>query len=211
MAPKQKKKVRVDPEENQFLRAIEKEPENRSICLVYADWLEERGEPRNEAVRVEEEMRSIPIYSDRYWALKPRRAELRKTLDRAWLKRMNYHETTYEPVFREVPDGWRERWRLIREFAERWFGVPMPDVGGRQKEIKKIEREHKVALPPSLKEWVAFIADLEENKVAVDIEYGDENKFMDSDDELVFLRTTETGSFTMSRKRGWNNQIRRLL
>jgi uncharacterized protein (TIGR02996 family) len=181
------KKNSAEPVEKQFLQAIDEQPEDRTVRLVYADWLEDRNDRRAEIVRVEEEMRSVPIYSDRYWTLKPRRAELRRTLDRVWLERMNYHQMTYEPVYREVPDGWKERWRLIREFAERWFAVPMSDIGGRKKEIEKIEQDQKVTLPPSLKEWVAFIADLQENDIRVDIEYGNETEFWAWEDGLLFL------------------------
>src|SRR5438093_1127867 len=96
--------------EAQFLAEIESRPDDRSVRLVYADWLEEHGEEeRAEAVRVEEEMRRVPICSDRYWELKPRRNKVRKKCDKKWLEQMRYG-TDYEPVFRDVPEGWRERW-----------------------------------------------------------------------------------------------------
>jgi uncharacterized protein (TIGR02996 family) len=87
-------KSQVLPEEEQFLRVIDGQPGDRSVRLAYADWLEERGDSRSELVRIEEEMRTIPIFSDQYWQLKPRRAQLRKTLDPVWLKRMNYQQAT---------------------------------------------------------------------------------------------------------------------
>ena len=60
-----------------FLRAIEAEPGDRTRRLVFADWLDERADPRGELIRVEEEMRTLPAFSDRFWELKPRRNELR--------------------------------------------------------------------------------------------------------------------------------------
>jgi uncharacterized protein (TIGR02996 family) len=145
--------------ESQFLAEIAARPEDRSARLVYADFLEERGDARAELIRVEEEMRRVAIYTDRYWELKPRRNALRAKCREGWLGQMQYG-TDYEPVFREVPDGWKERWRLLREFTERWHRIEMPDVGGRTKEVKKIEKTLKLKLPPAVREWVGFSLDL---------------------------------------------------
>jgi uncharacterized protein (TIGR02996 family) len=143
-----------------FLRAIEAEPGDRTRRLVFADWLDERADPRGELIRVEEEMRTLPVFADRFWELKPRRNELRESAGPEWCGRMRYG-TECEPVFRHgVPDGWRERWRLIREFAERWHRIPMPDVGGRQKDIAEAEARLGRKLPPSVREWIAFLYDV---------------------------------------------------
>jgi uncharacterized protein (TIGR02996 family) len=142
-----------------FLRAIEAEPGDRTRRLVFADWLDERADPRGELIRVEEEMRTLPVFSDRFWELKPRRNELRAAAGPEWCGRMRYG-TEREPVFRHgVPDGWRDRWRLIREFTERWHRVPMADVGGREKEIAEAEARLGRTLPPSVREWIAFAHD----------------------------------------------------
>src|SRR4051812_28237780 len=98
-------------EDTPFLEAINASPDDHAIRLVYADWLEERGDPRAELIRIEEEMREIAVYSNRYWQLKPRRNELRRQLDAGWQQVMRYG-TEYTPVFRHGwPDGWKERWR----------------------------------------------------------------------------------------------------
>jgi uncharacterized protein (TIGR02996 family) len=142
-----------------FLRAIEAEPGDRTRRLVFADWLDERADPRGELIRIEEEMRTLPVFSDRFWELKPRRNELRAAAGPEWCGRMRYG-TECEPVFRHgIPDGWRERWRLIREFTERWRRIPMPDVGGRQEEIAEAEAGLGRKLPPPLREWAAFMLD----------------------------------------------------
>ncbi len=119
------------PEERHFLAAIRKNLDDRLPRLVYADWLEEQGDPRGELVRIEEAVRVTPIYSDLYWKLKPRRRELLPFAPRPWLKNMGYNDgTVCRPVFADIPDGWKERWRLLREFVDRWYQIPMPDVGG---------------------------------------------------------------------------------
>jgi hypothetical protein len=65
--------------------------------------------------------------------------------------------TECEPVFRHgIPDGWRERWRLIREFTERWHRIPMNDVGDRQTDIDRMESRFGRKFPPAVREWIAF-------------------------------------------------------
>ncbi len=146
--------------DDSFLLAIEAEPADRVRRLVYADWLDDRHDPRGELVRVEEEMRTLPVFADRFWELKPRRNELRALAGGDWCARMRYG-TECEPVFRHgIPDGWRDRWRLIREFTERWHRIPMPDVGGRANEIAQAETRLQRELPPSLREWIAFAHDV---------------------------------------------------
>jgi uncharacterized protein (TIGR02996 family) len=151
------------PQERHFLAAIEAQPDDRTSRLVYADWLDERGDSRGELIRIEEEMRGIPIHSDRYWQLKPRRNELRRSAGKLWLKQMSYG-TPYEPVFRDVTDGWKERWRLIREFIERRFGIPMADVDGQ----KKKSDSRLADLSPSIREWVTLIRQLRKQRTFKD-------------------------------------------
>jgi uncharacterized protein (TIGR02996 family) len=145
---------------DEFLSAIESQPSDRTLRLVFADWLDEQSDPRGELIRIEEEMRALPVFSDRFWELKPRRNALREQAGTEWCGRMRYG-TECEPVFRHgIPDGWRERWRLIREFTERWHRIPMGDVGGRQKEIAEAEARLGRELPPSVREWIAFRNDV---------------------------------------------------
>lgn len=143
-----------------FLSAIRATPGDITTRLVYADWLEDRADQRSELVRVEEEMRQLPIYSDRYWDLKPRRNALRALAATDWLEVMGYGADC-QSVFRHgFPDGWKERWRLIREFTDRWHRRPLPDVGGRAEEVRQTEAVLGRPLPPSLREWVAFAHDV---------------------------------------------------
>lgn len=145
-----------------FLRAIADSPDP-SLRLVYADWLEEHGDLRAELVRIEEESRTVPVYSDRYWKLQPRRRELLESgAPRPWLKTMGYDSPS--PIFAHgVPDGYKERWRLIRAFVERWHGLSLGDVGGRKNEVRATEKRLGRTLPPSLREWVAFAFDFRKN------------------------------------------------
>jgi uncharacterized protein (TIGR02996 family) len=147
-------------DEAAFLAAIRAAPKDSAPRLVFADWLDERGDPRCELVRIEEEMRRLPVYSDRFWQLKPRRNELRAQATPDWLEAMGYG-TDCQPTFRHgVPDDWKGRWRLIREFYERWHRRPLGDVGGRADEIREVEARLGRTLPPSVREWVAFAHDV---------------------------------------------------
>jgi uncharacterized protein (TIGR02996 family) len=144
-------------DEAAFLAAIASDPATR---LVYADWLEDRSDPRAELIRIEEEMGNLPVFADRYWELKPRRNQLRAASPSEWLQTMRYGTDT-QPVFRHGwPEGWRERWRLIREFVDRWHQIPLPDVGGRQDKIREAEKRLKRKLPPAMREWIAFAYDV---------------------------------------------------
>lgn len=144
-----------------FPAAIAADPADRTVRLVYADWLEERDDPRHELVRACERMRQVPVYSDEYWHRKARRNELRAVCPADWLAATGYDGSDYDPIFRDgLPDDWRGRWRVVREFTERWCGVPMPDVGGRPEDVRAEEERLGVALPPSVREFVAFAFDV---------------------------------------------------
>ena len=61
--------------EASFLAAIQRDPNDEASRLVYADWLEERGDERAEYVRLENLM----------WKGPPRLAQLQRKLDPNWL------------------------------------------------------------------------------------------------------------------------------
>lgn len=143
-----------------FIAAVHSAPFGDPSRLVYADWLEERGDARGELIRIEDEMRQLPAFTDQYWRLKARRNELRACATADWLATMGYGRNT-SPVFSHgVPDYWKGRWRLIREVVERWQGHSLSDVGGHAAEVQSIESRLVTRLSPAVQEWVAFIHDL---------------------------------------------------
>jgi hypothetical protein len=73
---------------------------------------------------------------------------------------MTKKRANYEPCLSDFPIGCEERWRAIREFTRRWHRVALPDVGGQQSKIKKVENKLGYALPVSCREWIAFVGDL---------------------------------------------------
>lgn len=145
-------------DEATFLAAIQTTPSDVALRLIYADWLEEHGQQgSSELIRVSETMRDLPVFSDEYWQLKARRNELRMACPPDWLAVTGYDGSRYDPLFRDaIPPDLKGRWRLIREFTERWHGIPMCDVGGRLAEVDATERRLGRQLPASLREYVAY-------------------------------------------------------
>jgi uncharacterized protein (TIGR02996 family) len=159
MAKQRKRNGPRQMEDEAFIRTIQERPDDALSRLVYADWLEERGDLRGELIRIEEEMRNLRPWVDRFWQLKPRRDELRQKADATWLTSMAYG-TDYQPIFRDYPDDWRSRWRLIRELVERWHGVPTGDVGRIAPRVHVTEENVGYELPAAVREWITFLDDL---------------------------------------------------
>jgi uncharacterized protein (TIGR02996 family) len=55
-------------DDSQFLAAIAADPRDAALRQVYADWLEERGDPRGEFIRLEDAARQHPVFADGYWS-----------------------------------------------------------------------------------------------------------------------------------------------
>ena len=67
-----------------FVAAIVASPDDPAARSVYADWLEDRGDPRAELVRIEAELWREPIDLVRVRRLIPRRIDLRRDVDPRW-------------------------------------------------------------------------------------------------------------------------------
>jgi uncharacterized protein (TIGR02996 family) len=70
-------------DEAAFLAAIHAAPEDGNLRLVYADWLEERGDPRGEYLRLEYQLSHMPITL--------RLAQLREQIDPSWIALVGRH------------------------------------------------------------------------------------------------------------------------
>lgn len=145
--------------ERAFLKAIAESPDDQQLRYVFADWLEEKGDQRAELVRIEEQSKSLALWSDEYWGLKSRRNELRKSCKPKFLKTLNYGQR-YEPVFANCPEDALSRWRLIREFTERFFNLELPDVGREPSDIDEIQLVPRDQIPVSIVEWMSFTEDI---------------------------------------------------
>jgi uncharacterized protein (TIGR02996 family) len=142
-------------EEESILRSIQAHPADAAVRLVYADWLEERGDLRGEFIRIQEEMNTLPVYSDRYAELKRRRNELIEQVDAGWRERLGY-VPRHRPMFTHLPERRIERWRLVEEFIDTWHKPHKPEDGASEEELQATERRLGFRLPTALREWHAL-------------------------------------------------------
>src|ERR1700731_4683476 len=81
------------PREQDFIRAIIANPTDDALRLVFADWLEERGDPRGEYLRTQTALTGLPKKDRRYAGFKKRLQELRPSIDPeslAWFNTLRY-------------------------------------------------------------------------------------------------------------------------
>jgi uncharacterized protein (TIGR02996 family) len=82
-----------------FLTAIRANPEDDALRLVYADWLEERGDPRGELLRLEMTV-DRPAHPELHELA--RLQELQHTLDRDWV--LTVGRANFGRVYFMLPD-----------------------------------------------------------------------------------------------------------
>jgi uncharacterized protein (TIGR02996 family) len=68
-----------------FLNDILKQPEDEANQLVYADWLEDRDDPRSEYLRLTLRLGKLPPYDGQYASIETRLTELEPGLDAIWV------------------------------------------------------------------------------------------------------------------------------
>jgi uncharacterized protein (TIGR02996 family) len=68
-----------------FLRDIGENPADDTARLVYADWLDEQGDPRGRYLRAEVELAALPEEDERLKALGTELRQLRESLDAGWV------------------------------------------------------------------------------------------------------------------------------
>jgi uncharacterized protein (TIGR02996 family) len=139
-------------EEAAFLRAVQANPNDVAVRLVYADWLEERGDPRGEYLRIACALSSpTTTPSGKGPKPRPRRATLwarlqtlRPTLDIKWLARVGglFH-------FLAATNA-RERMDELEHFIEFWYGPWKPEYGEPESRLRKLP------LPYPLRRFYAF-------------------------------------------------------
>jgi carbon storage regulator len=72
------------PEEIPFLQAIQENPDDEGIRLVFADWLEERADPLGDLIRTQCQLAKLPPTDNRRHALEVRDGILWAEHGRAW-------------------------------------------------------------------------------------------------------------------------------
>jgi uncharacterized protein (TIGR02996 family) len=113
-------------DEAAFIRAIQENLDDDGPRLVYADWLEERGDERGEYLRLEYQLASIPA----------RLAQLRQIIDPSWLAAVSKRCKVVLVSFR--PGRKIETIRLVREIA----GIGLLEAKKRVESSRSIVKDH---------------------------------------------------------------------
>ena len=135
---------------NPFLQAVLNEPEDDLARLVYADWLDEQGDPRGEFIRVQVELATLTPADDSWRDLKNRETELLNQYLADWFDGMRrvwsgFSQCKYQPFFTgrgscQLVRGFREsarvRTRVFLEHAAKIF-EQMP-----LRKLRLFERDH---------------------------------------------------------------------
>ncbi len=91
-----------------FLQAIIENPDDDDVRLIFADWLDEREDPRGEFIRIQVE-RARPSLDERQQTMNERReAELFRAHEKEWVAPLR---------------PWVREWRFVRGFVE-WVRIP---------------------------------------------------------------------------------------
>jgi uncharacterized protein (TIGR02996 family) len=127
-------------EEGAFIRAILAAPDDAALRLVYADWLEERGDPRGEYLRCQCQRVGLPPKNRRHAALRARQEELRRQ-----------HAAVIVPWQARLTLGrvqaLLERMRGQGEGAKEWPEVYTPGPRLTERALARWEARNGVALP----------------------------------------------------------------
>jgi uncharacterized protein (TIGR02996 family) len=135
-----------------LITEIEAAPRRLDRRLIYADWLEERADPRSEFIHVCHEMESLKPWEECYVELFRTRQKLRADIDPGWLRRLNYFDQ-HSPMFTELPPDRPSRWRLLTLFLELWYR-PVKDTDRvSERVVDSTERRLGLDIPAALKEW----------------------------------------------------------
>jgi uncharacterized protein (TIGR02996 family) len=154
-------------DESAFLAAILADADNDTPRLVYADWLEERGDPRGEFIRVQCEFEAAsqndswpegPAGMNRYNALRERESRL-----------LTFHAAEWAAPLRPLMGaGFRPRFR--RGFVD-WLELPLREFLAKGDEINRLTplagvtlkilpADHTISVPGEGPDWLQLIRDL---------------------------------------------------
>src|SRR5438067_1186426 len=110
-----------DPTEEALFQTILEHPDEDAPRLVYADWLDEHGDPdRAEFIRVQCELARLPGDDSRRPALPQGEEALLRRYRKSWFKpfrKLRPAKFDYDMAWANWPTGWQ--WR--RGFVERFF------------------------------------------------------------------------------------------
>lgn len=142
-------------DEAALLAHIRGHPDEATAKLVYADWLDERGDPRAAVIRAAERLNTLSVLDAEYWEAKAARTERFATADVEWLDALGYSRR-YRPMFTALPADRGSRWRLLDRFVDVWRKPLRAGDGYNETELAATEARLEFALPAALREFYAF-------------------------------------------------------
>jgi uncharacterized protein (TIGR02996 family) len=135
-----------------FVAAIEESPDDATLKLVYADWLEGRGDPRAELVRLDGELWRMPIELMRVRIVRARCLELRRSCDPRWIVRLT------RPSFAEL----RRRIEILASFMPKHRDAVF-ECGLHERlaieQVESLEARLGCRLPEQYRRFVTELAD----------------------------------------------------
>jgi uncharacterized protein (TIGR02996 family) len=129
-------------QDDAFLQAICEEPDSDDPRLVYADWLEERGDPRGELIRLQCRLARMTQADPDWPACRGRAAEL---LDR--------HQAEWQGPL----TGWPGYWRFRRGFIEE-LSVTEAELLARADELFQLFPLRRLTVRPPVRDPAALAA-----------------------------------------------------
>lgn len=137
---------------------LKAKPRDLSLRAVYADALQQAGDPRGELLTLETQLGALDPLGDAFWSLKLRRDVLRHDAAADWLDAvLGLKQLRAEPIaWSGFPGTTRERWRWLRALLDQRFDVRTRDVGGDCERAKSVGR----ALGASVREWICLLDEL---------------------------------------------------
>ena len=139
-----------------FLQAIAADPADEVTRLVYADWLEDRGDPRGEFIRIEIALDRSSPGDDRSNAL----VRGRGNCDDRSIRHGRQPWATLSVTarsFSKLPPYLRARWDLLEEFIEIWHPPPTSNVNNSEEDLLAAESQLGFRLSAALHKWNVLI------------------------------------------------------
>ncbi|WP_166831394.1 TIGR02996 domain-containing protein [Thalassoroseus pseudoceratinae] len=106
--------------DNEFFQAVLADPDDLIPRLVYADWLDEQGDPRGEFIRVQCELADMPETNARRRALLTRQSELLHQHKQKWHAEVHryFDRSVFHERVSKRKKGWIRNWRFGRGLVE---------------------------------------------------------------------------------------------
>jgi uncharacterized protein (TIGR02996 family) len=142
-----------------FLEAIRDAPDDDTPRLVYADWLEEHGDPHGEFIRVQCALARLPQGDSHRWALAKRERQLWERHHTEWLKGHDPSRAGLKTFLRGFRFFIRHRvndYPRRQQYVSRWAPVQSVALfpGGRTSPVSNEENGERLAACPSLAGWL---------------------------------------------------------